>query len=37
MTPQKERLQGKPDCEQGQQLPILQVMLFLHPREKHAV
>jgi len=22
MTPQKKRLQGKPDCEQGQQLPI---------------
>ena len=23
MTPQKKRLQGKPDCEQGQPLPIL--------------
>ncbi len=22
MTPQKKRLQGKPDCEQGSQLPI---------------
>jgi hypothetical protein len=36
MTPQKKRLQRKLDCEQGQQKLILQVMPFIHPREKHA-
>jgi len=36
MTPQKERLQGIPDCEQEQQLPISEVVLISHPKDKHA-